>query len=543
MLHPFVPLAERVIDALLDTDPVLARWVGDHRGDGALPDYSPDAVAARVAMLRDASHALVQLDTDGLTPQEEVDHTLLTRLVDRYLFEYDTLRSYTWSPLVHNPGPLLYALLARRFAPAAERLAAVASRLEQLPDALATARAVLTDCPTIHLETARSQYAGVRALVADEVTKLAAEAGGTVAGAQQAALDALDDFDGWLGVRLEQTEAGTGRDPRLGRPLWEAQLWHLLDSELSAGDVLDRAWAALEQITEQLREAAAEYLGGARPGSTAGQTVRMALDRIADEHPTDATIVGLARDALAETTGFVTAHDLVTLVDDPCEILVMPEFARGVAVAYCDAPGPLEQAAVPTFYAISPTPAGWSPERVTSYYREYNNQLIRNLTVHEAMPGHFVQLAHARRYAGSSRTRAVCKSGSFVEGWAVYAEDLMVGHGFGGLPVRLQQLKMRLRMTINALLDQLAHCEGMSEVDGMRLMTERGFQEEGEAAGKWRRALLTAGQLSTYFVGYLEVSAVAAARPAGTGLRQWHDAMLGHGSPSPRHLRSLLSRG
>ncbi|MGH3714144.1 MAG: DUF885 domain-containing protein [Micromonosporaceae bacterium] len=542
MLHPFVPLAERIIDALLDTDPVLARWSGDHRGDGVLPDYSHDAVSARIAMLKDASHALVQLDDEGLTPQEAVDHTLLTRLVDRYLFEYDTLRSYRWNPLAHNPGPLLYALLARQFAPAAERLEPVVSRLERLPDALATARQVLTDCPTIHLETARTQYSGVVALVRDEVSKLVEEAGADtprVQAAQQGAIAALRDFDGWLGVRLAETPAGTGRDPRLGRPMWEANLWHLLDSELSAAELSDRAWARLDQVTEQLRAAAAELTGGPPDDRTA----RLALDRIADTHPTDDTIVGLARDALAETTAYVAEHELVTLIDDPCEIVVMPEFARGVAVAYCDSPGPLEQAAVPTFYAISPTPAGWSDDRITSYYREYNHQMVRNLTVHEAMPGHALQLAHARRYAGSSRARAVCKSGSFVEGWAVYAEQMMIENGFGGPEVRLQQLKMQLRMTINALLDQLVHCEGMTEADGMQLMRERGFQEEGEAAGKWRRALLTAGQLSTYFVGYTEVSAIAASRPSGTGLRQWHDAMLSHGSPSPRHLRSLLSRG
>jgi uncharacterized protein (DUF885 family) len=178
---------------------------------------------------------------------------------------------------------------------------------------------------------------------------------------------------------------------------------------------------------------------------------------------------------------------------------------------------------------------------VESFYREYNDHMVRNLTVHEAMPGHFLQLAHARRYVGSTRTRAVARSGPFIEGWAVYAEQAMADHGFGGLPIRLQQLKMQLRMTINAILDQLVHCEDMSEGEAMALMTGRGFQEEGEAAGKWRRALLTSTQLSTYFVGYTEVAAIAAARPAGTGVAAWHDAMLAHGSPSPRHLRMLLA--
>jgi hypothetical protein len=95
-------------------------------------------------------------------------------------------------------------------------------------------------------------------------------------------------------------------------------------------------------------------------------------------------------------------------------------------------------------------------------------------------------------------------------------------------------------MTINAILDQLVHCEDMTEGEAMALMTQRGFQEEGEAAGKWRRALLTSTQLSTYFVGYSEVAAIGAARPSGTTLASWHDAMLSHGSPSPRHLRALL---
>jgi uncharacterized protein (DUF885 family) len=156
------------------------------------------------------------------------------------------------------------------------------------------------------------------------------------------------------------------------------------------------------------------------------------------------------------------------------------------------------------------------------------------------MPGHFLQLAHARRYRGSTRVRALGHSGPFVEGWAVYAEQAMVDRGYGGLPVRATQLKMQLRMSINAILDQLVHCEDLSEADGMALMLDRGFQEEGEAAGKWRRSLLSSAQLSTYFVGWAEVAELARQRPAGVTVREWHDRMLSFGSPPPRHLRTLL---
>ncbi|WP_436523752.1 DUF885 domain-containing protein [Actinoplanes sp. HUAS TT8] len=533
----FVPLAERIADALLESDPVTALYAGDHRFDDRLPDLSATAVEGRVAMLRDAADALSGIDADGLEAEDQVDHAILAAQVEQRLFELTEVREHEWNPLEHNPGPLLHGLLSRPFAPAAERLESLRGRLAALPDALATARSVLTDVPRIHAETAAGQFAGTAGLIRDEVPVLLAQEPGlrdSVEPVAQAALAALGEFDGWLRGRLESGEPG--RDPRLGRRLWEARLWHTLDTELSASEVLSRARANLDRVGDELRTLAAEIVGG--PADD--ETVRRALDTIADQHPDNTTIVGLAKLTMDEATEFVRAQDVISLVDDPCVIEEMPEFARGVAVAYCDPPGPLETADVPTFYCIAPAPSDWSPERVRSLYREYNNEMIRNLTVHEAMPGHFLQLAHARRFRGSSRVRALGWSGPFVEGWAVYAEEMMAGLGFGGPAVRLQQLKMQLRMSLNAIIDQLVHCDGLAEADAMELMTGRGFQEEGEAAGKWRRALLTSTQLSTYFVGYTEVAAIAALRPFGATPKAWHDAMLAHGSPPPRHLRALL---
>jgi uncharacterized protein (DUF885 family) len=422
--------------------------------------------------------------------------------------------------------------MARPFAPVAQRLESIVGRLEKIPDTLAVARTVLRDCPQIHLETAAQQFAGTAALVRDEIPALLSEAPGLTGGVQpaaEAAGKALEEFSAWC---AEKATRGDGRDPRLGRRLWDARLWYTLDTELSAAQVLQRAWDNLDRVTSQLRETL---------GVSDAAGIKAALGELADDRPDNDSIVRLAKECMEETTEFVRRHELVTIIDDPLVVKEMPEFARGVAVAYCDPPGELETARTPTFYCIAPTPSDWSAQRVESFYREYNNHMVRELTVHEAMPGHFLQLAHSRRYRGSSRVRALGFSGPFVEGWAVYAEEIMVERGYGGLPVRAQQLKMQLRMTINALLDQLVHCEDMTEDDAMALMQERGFQEEGEAAGKWRRALLSSTQLSTYFVGYAEVSAIGRARPESMSMREWHDAMLAHGSPPPRHLRSLLN--
>ncbi len=184
-----------------------------------------------------------------------------------------------------------------------------------------------------------------------------------------------------------------------------------------------------------------------------------------------------------------------------------------------------------------------------SFYREYNRHMVHNLMIHEGMPGHVLQLQHSRRFAGDTPVRAALRSGSFVEGWAVFAEQLMASHGYPGEgnpdAIRMQQLKMQLRMIINTILDARVHCDGMTETEAMALMTGRGHQEEGEAAGKWRRAQLTSTQLSTYYVGFTEVNDLVAelraAHPEWPE-RQLHDTMLAHGSPAVRHLRTLLPR-
>ncbi|WP_327022706.1 DUF885 domain-containing protein [Micromonospora sp. NBC_01739] len=537
-MEPFGVVGERIVEALLVSRPGMATAAGDHRFDDRLPDLSAEAVAGDRAMLVDAASVLCEIDPEALEVDEQVDHALLSTLVDRQMFELTEIREHEWNPLVHNPGPLLYQLLARPYAPAEQRLTALVGRLTAVPDALATARATLGDMPRIHAETAVGQFTGAAALIRDQVPALVDQAPALLDQVELAAtgaIAALEEFVAWLRAGLA-VDAGPGRDPRLGRRRWEAKLWYALDTELSAAEIQRRAWEALDRIGEEIRAAAVDLVGG--PADD--QAVRRALDLLAAEHPDDQTIVDLASITMDEASDFVRAHDLVTVPEDPCVIQVMPEFARGVAVAYCDAPGALEAADLPTFYCIAPAPADWPAHKVDSFYREYNDHMIRNLTVHEAMPGHFLQLAHARRHLGSTRVRALTRSGPFVEGWAVYAEQLMVEHGFGGLPVRLQQLKMQLRMTINALLDQLVHAEDLPEAEAMALLTGRGFQEEGEAAGKWRRALLTSTQLSTYFVGYHEVAQIAAARPAGVSLREWHDEMLAHNCPPPRHLRTLL---
>jgi uncharacterized protein (DUF885 family) len=532
-------LADEYVDDLARRHPDAATELGDHRFDELLPNRSEATLADERRFLDGLAARLTGLDVAALEPELRVDAALMAGDVARRLFEIEELREHTWNPLLANPGSAIYMLLARDYAPLPERLHSLAGRLAQVPDALAAARSALGPMPQVHLETAITQFSGTIALV----TEAAADAAGTDAAAEvekarPAALEALVTHRDWLAARLAELSAAgpdAFADPRLGPELFSRKLSLTLQAAADADAILARAESDLERITEEITRVA----GGL------GGTPREVLARLGAAAPDEATILAFCAQALAAQTTFVREHDLVTLYDDPVELIDMPEINRGVAVAYCDPPGPLEPTPLPTFIAVSPTPADWPADRVASFYREYNRHMVHNLMVHEAMPGHYLQLAHARRFAGATRVRAALWSGSFVEGWAVYAEELMADHGYPGegdaAAVRMQQLKMQLRMVINAILDARVHAHGMTEAQALALMTGRGFQEEGEAAGKWRRAQLTSAQLSTYYVGYTEVSDLAA-ELAKTGLepRAAHDRMLAHGSPPVRLLRTLL---
>ncbi len=548
----FTRLAQEYLDDRAERHPASATDLGDHRFDDQLGDPSEQARADERRALDGWAARLEATDDSALSAEHRVDAAMMAGSVARRVFELDELREHTWNPLQANPGKAIYQLLARDFAPLPERLAAVAGRLGQIPAVLAEARRQLGRMPRVHLETAIGQFAGTISLVSgqiDDALKAAPQCELQLAQVRPAALEALTGHREWLLERLGEA-AASGSDgfaePRIGPERFARKLSLTLSAAADADAILARAQADLDRVSEEIAELAAEIAGPAQRGPG---VVRQVLDQLARDVPDDTNILEFCRDALAAQTRFVTDHRLITVYDDPVELIVMPEIDRGVAVAYCDSPGPLEPTPQPTFIAVSPTPADWPPERVASFYREYNRHMVHNLMVHEAMPGHYLQLQHSRRFTGSGTViRAALRSGSFTEGWAVYTEQVMAAHGYLGegdpRAVRMQQLKMQLRTIINAILDARIHAHGLTEAQAMALMTGPGYQEEGEAAGKWRRGQLTSAQLSTYYVGYAEISDLArdlrAADP-GQSDQQIHDRMLAHGSPPVRLLRTLIT--
>lgn len=553
----FEATAKRFVDEFGRYSPVSATQLGDHRYDAELDDLSAAGRARTLAWVKTMLGELQAIDHAQLSRANQVDLGVLENQLRQSIWTEEKYRDWSWDPLVYTQltGQAIYGLLAREFAPLPQRLASVTGRLEKLPRLLEQTRANLVPArvPAIHAETAVKQNPGVLSLV-DElvVPQLAQLPAADRARLERAIADArtaVQAHQQWLEKELQPRAKG---EFRIGRELYDEKLAFALMSPLNRAEIRSRAESELVATRAKMYEVARTVLAGregapatpASPTSAEQQAaIKAALEVAASERPPRAGVVDLAKETLRETTEFVRTKNFVTVPDEPLDIILMPEFQRGVAVAYCDSPGPLDRGQR-TFYAVSPIPEDWTQTQVDSFLREYNTRSIANLTIHEAMPGHYLQIAHSNRYP--STLRAMLGSGPFVEGWAVYTERVMQEQGFRANDplMRLVQLKWYLRSITNAIMDSAIHVDGMTRDDAMKLMVDTGFQEEREAAGKWVRAQLTAAQLSTYFVGYQEHADMRAEAERRDGakfdIKRYHDTVLSFGSPPVRYVRALL---
>ncbi len=546
----FEALAKKYIEQFLEMNPETATQLGEHRYDNRLDDYSLAGVERDRALNQKYLKALDAIPVKSLNAVNSVDYRIMRNRLEYNLFSAEVLREYEWNPLRYNIGNAVYGLVARDFAPLKDRLLNIKERLKAVPAVVAQAKLLLRNPPRVHTETAINQNTGTISLIRDELQPFIAQAPelkADLAPAQAVAIKALEDYGVWLQKELLPRSTG---DFRLGDEKYRRKLRFALESDLSKEEILKRAEADLKSTQDAMYDVALplykKYFPTEKDSARLADrklVIKAVLARLAEERPTNETIVPLASEQVKSATDFVRANNLVSLPGGPVKVIVMPEFTRGVAVAYCNAVGPFESSGE-TFYAISPTPKDWTPARMESFFREYNNYMLMEVTVHEAMPGHYLQLAHANKFTAPTRLRAIFQSNTFAEGWATYAEALMTERGFGGPEVKMQQLKLYLRGIINAILDQKVHTAGMTEKEALALMMNEGFQEEGEAAGKWRRATLTSTQLPSYYVGAIEVNDIRRAYEAKMGntvdYKRMHDTMLSFGTPAPKYVKELM---
>ncbi|MCW0411382.1 DUF885 domain-containing protein [Xanthomonas sacchari] len=553
----FAALSKRAVDTWMQLSPVGATQTGDHRYDSELDDLS---AAGRQKSL-DASKQLLaeldKLDTTKLSRENQVDAAILRNQLQSDIWNSEVAQGWATDPQVYNglAGGAIYGLMAREFAPLPERLKSATARMEKIPALFAQARANLDPARVseISAKTVAKQNRGILSIVDSFIVPHIQELPQADAQRLQAAIEGLKKAVAEQQTWLDQTLVPNAKgDFRLGAEKYDQKLKFALNSSLSRAEIKQRAEAELSRVRQDMYGIARTVLKD-KPGAPAlvdapsdeqqQKAIEAALELAYAQHPARDKVVEAAKASLADATDFVRKKDLVTLPDAPVDIILMPEFQRGVAVAYCDSPGPLDKN-LKTFYAVSPIPDDWTAQQADSFLREYNSRMIHLLSIHEGVPGHYVEGWHSAKFP--STLRGVLRSGVFAEGWAVYTERMMQEQGYlDNDPLfHLVQLKFYLRSIANALLDQGVHVDGWSKEQALHLMVHDTFQQQSEAEGKWVRAQLTSAQLPTYFVGVQEHLDLRKAMQDKLGdkfnLKAYHDQVLSYGAPPVRFVRELM---
>jgi uncharacterized protein (DUF885 family) len=579
------------VDLLVDLFTAYPTWgteVGFHSVDGRWPDLGEGGRQARLTMLRDHAARLAAFEVEDLSAEQRIDCDILQDEIEKALFGDEVLRDEAWDPLhlVYLMGSGLFGLLSREYAPWPQRGAALLARLEGLPELTRQALAGLTGLPErpvglLQLDTALAQLPGVTQLIDAGVEEArtrgaSGEAGDLVAPIEAAAEEArraIETFRAALDGEVRQRASGEGR---LGPELFARKLRLTLSSDQTPEDLRERAWADYRAVrTEMVRlarvvwpawlpdEPLPDVPAGDRDAESA--LVRRVLDAIATEHQSPDGLLDFCRAEIDRISTFCREHDVITLPDEPLTITWTPLFLRAHARAFLDSPGRLDRGLRSHFW-ITPPDESQGSDAVESYMREENDRMLRDLSIHEAIPGHYLQLAASNRCPSLART--IFTNGLFAEGWAVYITQVMVDLGYGADDPAfvLTHWKLYLRAVVNAILDVEAHTGSLTEEEALDLMIRGAWQEPDEARGKWLRARISSTQLSTYYVGSLEMwdlevevrrraalaagateDAVPAQRVAG-GLgatpgfdqRAHLEAVIAHGTPAIKWCRRIL---
>jgi uncharacterized protein (DUF885 family) len=542
------------LDEHLKHSPYEASRLGDHRYDDRLDDLSPKARAAAVQRQKDALARLPkEIAFDQLSADGKVDFQILRDALAKNIWLAENTKPFEEDPRLWNEyvSDSVFLILTQSTVEKSKAIRAAAGRIAYIPRTVKAARESLSNPPKVFVETALKQNRGAIAFYESGIFELTGEtpAVSVLAGPAKDAVAALKEHQNFLETELLPRATG---DWRIGKEKFAKKLEMELDAGLSADEVLQLATAEADRVRSEMYVIARQLWAKLfptkplPPDDAEGRrhTIRLVMAELGKDHGDVSTLVADAKRTADEIKAFLKAKDLLRLPEpDRCAIIEMPEFQRGNYTAYLNPAPPLDPKAQ-SFYAVSPPPRDWDDRRVRTYLEEYNRAMMRILTIHEAYPGHYVQLEYSNRHP--SLIRKVLYSGTFAEGWAVYTEQMLLDQGFGDgdLSLRLHQLKFYLRAVTNAILDHRMHCGNTSDEEALKLLVEGAFQTEGEALGKIVRAKQSSVQLSTYFVGRMAFYRLRqqVSREMGDkfALGRFNEAVLDHGTIPVKFLPELV---
>ncbi|MFH6988053.1 DUF885 domain-containing protein [Flavobacterium collinsii] len=539
---------DRFVTDLWKINPGWASGVGYHKLDSILvvPDASEEKRQLDFANAQ--LDSLKQFNPEDLSDNNKTDFQMIKNQLEATIFSVKELKSSQWNPSEYNVCGAFAEILNGKYDTPEIRLRAFNAKMNNVPAYYEAAKKNIKNPTVEHTELAIAQNLGgstvfdVDLAAALEKSKLSSLEKKEMLNKGIVAKKAIADYVDWL----KKLPNKTPRSFRLGSELYAKKFNFDIQSSYTAEEIFKIAVDHKKDLHEKMFVLAdklwKEYKGNEPKPADKLDLIKQVIDKISLQHTTPEKFQSEIEKQIPELTAYVKAKDLLYI--DPSKPLVVrkePAYMAGVAGASISAPGPYDKNAN-TYYNVG-SMAGWTAENAESYLREYNDYILQILNIHEAVPGHYTQLVYSNQ--SPSIIKSILGNGAMIEGWAVYAEKMMLESGYKNSDeMWLMYYKWNLRATCNTILDISVHTKNMSKEAALDLLTKEAFQQQAEADGKWKRVTLSQVQLCSYFTGYTEIYNLREELKKKEGdkfnLKKFHEKFLSFGSAPVKYIKELM---
>lgn len=536
------------LEGLWKLNPDWATSAGYHKYDSLLlvpDDKSRDKMVNYAKLQLDS---LSRFDVTTLNDANKIDYEVMQNEMQKAEWRIQQLRAYQWDPSSYNVTGTFAYILNEHYAPLAKRLHNFYQKMSNIPAYYKEAEKQLKNPVAELTELGAEQNTGGLSIFEKDYEDSLKRSNIPPAEQKQmidkahASAEVIKGFAEWL----KALKNDRPRSFRLGKELYDAKFKYEIQTESSPQQTYNAAMERKKDIHHEMAQIGKKlwpkYFGTKPMPADSLDLIARVIDTISSNHVAPGEFQSAIENTLPKLTGFVKAKNLVTL--DPTKPLLVrkePGYMAGVAGASMSSPGPYDKDGNSYFNVGSL--AGWQAEKAESYLREYNHYTLQILCMHEAIPGHYVQMVYANK--APSLIKSIFGNAAMIEGWAVYSEEMMLDNGYNDEPeMKLMWYKWHLRAVCNAILDYKVHNENLSKQDAIKLLTQEAFQQQAEAEGKWRRATETSVQLDSYFTGYKEIIDLREAYKKKMGdkykLKDFNERFLSYGSAPVRYIKEAM---
>ncbi len=537
--------------------PGMASQLGLSEYDSILEIPDAENRNSKLEFYKSALKTFSDIDENSISISQRTDLKLILNEMKGSIWAIEVLKSHEWNPARYNMGSEISGVLEKEKRPLEDRLKDVAKKLALAKEYYLASENNIQQPTKEHLQLAIKQSEGFHKYLVGQVkalvkkSKLKSKEQKELRQQIDSAVGASKKYVTFLrGILNNPKSRGGFKSFRLGEELYNQKFEFDLQIESSPQKLYKKALETREDIRSKMFELAIElypkYYGEKLPPKDRQVVMTQILQKVSQKHTRPEKFVDTVREQIPQLIEFINKKNLLTLdPEKPLKVRETPTYQRGFAGASVDSPGPFDRGRE-TFYNVTPLD-GMSRSQQTSYLKEYNDYTLQILNIHEAVPGHYVQLVYSNQ--SPSLIKSIFGNGTMVEGWAVYTERMMLEEGYGenSPELWLMYYKWFLRVVTNTILDYEIHNKSLSKAEGMKMMTELAFQENAEAEGKWNRATVSQVQLCSYFAGFNEIYSLRETikknkqdKQENFNLKDFHETFLSFGSAPVKEIKKLM---